>query len=289
VAFWAVVNLVWVAVDLTYVPLRPFWLQRRVQPIPALPWAVSLPLVPNITPWMDPLKGIEPHRETQAFISAFQALDRAMRDHRPGMPLTPQQRELTGRQVRLSQQMVESDPFQATVGSGTLETIKNILRQRAQQVSSKEAVQLLLGQEWLSRHPWQVEREFWNNQVLPLVARNYWRSIDETGRPTDHFWRWDLLLFQSVFLLDILLRALRLRHKLPSTSPLVTFLPLLLKPDDMARVRWATFKAKLLEPLHKSCRTLRVGFLTRITLKNAKTNCVRSAWLRALQRPTMAT
>ena len=215
VAFWAVVNLVWVAVDLTYVPLRPFWLQRRVQPIPALPWAVSLPLVPNITPWMDQIKGIEPHRETQAFISEFQTLDLAMRGHRPGTPLTPEQRKLLGRQVKLSQQMVENDPFQATVGSGTLETIKNLLRQRAKEVSSKDAVHLLLGQEWLSRHPWQVERQFWNNQVLPLVARNYWRSIDENGRPTNHFWRWDLLLFQSVFLLDILLRAQRLRHRLP--------------------------------------------------------------------------
>jgi hypothetical protein len=113
--------------------------------------------------------------------------------------------------------------------------------------------------------------QFWRQQVLPLVARNYWRSIDETGRPTDHFWRWDLLLFQSVFLLDILLRALRLRHKLPFKSLLVTFLPLLQKPDDMARVRWATFKVKRLEPLHKSCLTLLENSPTRITLKNAKT------------------
>jgi hypothetical protein len=51
-----------------------------------------------------------------------------------------------------------------------------------------------------------------------LVARNYWRSIDENGRPTDHFWSTDLVLFQSVFLLDILLRAIRLRRKLPGLS-----------------------------------------------------------------------
>ncbi|MFM7268458.1 MAG: hypothetical protein ACKOZT_07725, partial [Cyanobium sp.] len=35
------------------------------------------------------------------------------------------------------------------------------------------------------------------------------------GRPTDHFWRYDLLLFQSVFALDILLRAVRMRRRLP--------------------------------------------------------------------------
>jgi hypothetical protein len=51
--------------------------------------------------------------------------------------------------------------------------------------------------------------------VLPLVATNYWRSIDGNGRPTDHFWRIDLLLFQSVFALDIALRVIRLRRRLP--------------------------------------------------------------------------
>jgi hypothetical protein len=70
----------------------------------------------------------------------------------------------------------------------------------------------------MASHPWSQERRFWNEQVLPLVATNYWRSIDENGRPTDHFWRIDLLLFQSVFALDILLRAVRLRRRLPGLS-----------------------------------------------------------------------
>jgi hypothetical protein len=218
VALWALLNLLAVAVDLTYVPLRPFWLQRSVQPFPAMPLAVPLPLVPDITPWMDPIKGIEPHRETQGFLEAFASLDQAMAGHRAGEPLTPRQREVLLRQVRLTHQMVESDPFQATVGSGTLETIKNLLRRRAQRDSSKDAVSQLLGPEWMRRHAWEEERRFWQGRVLPLVARNYWRSIDETGRPTDHFWRWDLLLFQSVFLLDILLRAVRLRRRLPGLS-----------------------------------------------------------------------
>lgn len=217
VALWAALNLVVVALDLTYVPLRPFWLQRAIQPIPAMPLAVPLPL-PDITPWMDALKGIEPHRETQGFIQEFQILDGAMRGHQAGSPLSPRQRELLSRQVWLTRQMVESDPFQETVGSGTLETIKNLLRRRARRESSREAVALLLSPEWLSDRSWDSEQRFWQRRVLPLMARNYWRSIDETGRPTDLFWRWDLLLFQSVFLLDILLRALRLRHRLPGLS-----------------------------------------------------------------------
>lgn len=218
VALWAALNLVWVAVDLTYVPLRPFWMERNLHPIPSMPLAVPLPLLPDITPWMDPLKGIEPHRETQAFTAEFARLDAVMAGHRPGVPLNPVQQQTLQRMVQLSHQMVDTDPFQATAGSGTLEKIKNRLRQRAGSDSSKEAARLLLSPKWLSSHSWEGEREFWKQQVLPLVERNYWRSIDENGRPTDHFWRVDLLLFQSVFLLDILLRAIRLRRRLPGLS-----------------------------------------------------------------------
>ncbi|MFM7313790.1 MAG: hypothetical protein ACKO0M_11590, partial [Cyanobium sp.] len=76
----------------------------------------------------------------------------------------------------------------------------------------------LLSDPWLAGRSWTDERRFWQQQVLPLVATSYWRSIDENGRPTDHFWRFDLFLFQSVFALDILLRVLRLRRRFPGLS-----------------------------------------------------------------------
>ena len=46
VALWAALNLLWVAVDVTYIPLRSFWLQRTLHPIPSVPLVVPLPLVP---------------------------------------------------------------------------------------------------------------------------------------------------------------------------------------------------------------------------------------------------
>jgi hypothetical protein len=215
VALWAALNFLVVMVDVTYVPLRSFWIQRRVHPMPATPLAVPLLALPDITPWMDRLKGIEPHRDTQLLTQEFLWLDQAWQRQQVGAPPTRDQRQSLERLVTLSQQMIDTDPFQATGGSGTLEKIKNRLRQRAKQESAKEAVGLLLSPEWLNAHPWSEEREFWRQQVLPLVAQNYWRSVDENGRPTDHFWRYDLLIFQSVFLVDILLRTIRLRRKLP--------------------------------------------------------------------------
>jgi hypothetical protein len=213
VAVWAGVNLLWVAFDLSYVPLRTFWLQRNLHPIPSVPLVVPLPFLPDITPWVDPVKGIEPHRETQAYLRQFQQLDRALQTAPPAGS-----QALLERQVALTAQLIDANPFLASGQSGTLEKIKNRLRQRADRDSAREAAARLLSVEWLARHPWQQERLFWQQQVLPLVATNYWRSIDENARPTDHAWRIDLLLFQWVFALDILQRVVRLRRRIPGLT-----------------------------------------------------------------------
>ena len=217
VAIWAGLNLLWVAFDLSYVPLRSFWLQRNLYPIPSTPLVVPLGFIPNITPWIDPIKGIEPHRETQRYIEHFAVLHAAMA---PGasIGLTPLQKRLLAEQASLTQQLIETNPFLAANASGTLEKIKQRLRERANRDSANQAAALLLSEAWLSRHPWSEEQRFWQQQVMPLVATNYWRSVDDNGRPTDHFWRLDLVLFQSVFALDILLRLVRLRRRLPGLS-----------------------------------------------------------------------
>ena len=218
VALWAAVNLAWVGFDLTYVPLRTFWLQRNLYPLPSVPLVLPLQVIPDITPWVDPIKGIEPHRETEAYLAAFRQLDAALLGLPVGQAPDSRQSLLLRRQVQLSEQLIDSNPFEASGATGTLEKIKNRLRQRADVVSAKRASMVLLSPERISREGWERERRFWREQVLPLVATNYWRSIDENGRPTDHFWRYDLLLFQSVFALDILLRVIRQRRRLNGLS-----------------------------------------------------------------------
>ncbi|MEB3332820.1 MAG: hypothetical protein VKI83_10060 [Synechococcaceae cyanobacterium] len=224
VALWAAVNLLWVAVDISYVPLRTFWLQRQLYPVPSSPLVVPLTFLPDITRWLDPIKGIEPHRDTVAYTRAFEALDAALSapPSAGGIPaagsLTLQQRGLLQRQVALTVEMIDTNPFQASGATGTLEKIKSRLKRRGGRESGKEAAAVLLSPQWLARQTWSRERLFWRRQVMPLVATNYWRSIDENGRPTDHFWRYDLLLFQSVFFVDIVLRAWRTRRRLPGLT-----------------------------------------------------------------------
>jgi len=214
VALWAGANLLLVLFDITYIPLRTFWLQRNLTPLPQVPLVVPLSLLPDLTPLYDPVKGIEPHRETQAYLQAFERLDQPLLEGSTLAQSAAQRRRL----VALTEAMINENPFAASGNSGTLEKIKNRLRQRASNDSAKQAAAQLLGDPWLKQSSWQQERRFWQQQVLPLVATSYWRSIDENGRPTDHFWRIDLLLFQSVFALDILLRMVRMRRRFPGLS-----------------------------------------------------------------------
>ncbi|MFZ9753263.1 MAG: hypothetical protein ACO3B3_06900 [Cyanobium sp.] len=216
VALWAALNLLLVIFDITYLPLRSFWLQRNLYPIPSVPLALPLRALPDITPWVDPIKGIEPHRETSAYLRLFDQLDAAMAQGGGGAATpTAAQQLLLRRQVEATVQLIDTNPFEASGATSTLEKIKGRLQRRADRDSAKQAAALLLSPAWLSRHPWSEETRFWRTQVLPLVATNYWRSFDQNGRPTDHVWRYDLLLFQSVFALDILLRAVRMRRRLP--------------------------------------------------------------------------
>lgn len=217
VALWAGLNLLWVAFDLSYVPLRSFWLQRNLYPLPGTPVVIPLGVLPDVTPWVDPIKGIEPHRETQDYLRRFAQLELAMAGS-DGRQLTPGQQQLLDRQAELTSNLIDSNPFLASNSSGTLEKIKSRLRQRADRDSAKAAASQLLSPAWLAAHRWSDEQRFWRQQILPLVETNYWRSIDENGQPTDHVWRLDLLLFQSVFALDIVLRVIRLRRRLPGLS-----------------------------------------------------------------------
>ncbi|QEY31382.1 hypothetical protein EVJ50_03055 [Synechococcus sp. RSCCF101] len=215
VASWAALNFALVLFDLSYVPLRAFWLQRNLYPLPSVPLSIPMPFLPDVTPWYDPVKGIEPHRDTTAYIAAFEEMDRSLLEE--GIS-TERARRLRDRQLQLTDRMIDENPFLVSGNAGTLEKFKNRLRDRAGLDSAKDSAAALLADGRLEGQGWQEERRFWNDELIPLVAINYWRSIDESGQPTDRFWAIDLLLFQSVFLLDVLLRAWRLRRQLPGLS-----------------------------------------------------------------------
>ena len=212
VALIAAANLIWVLFDVSYIPLRNFWLQRTLYPLPSVNLGIPLGWLPDITPLYDPIKGIEPHRDTTAYVEHFRELEKLAKEQ--GINSTAARQHRLEMVVR-SSQLVDENPFVGSGNAGTVEKLKNRLRARADLDSPKQAAAKLLSDTYLKSHDWEKERTFWNQQILPLAATNYWRGINDSGQPIDHSWRIDLP-FQMLFLVDILLRTIRLKRRYPA-------------------------------------------------------------------------
>ena len=146
VAVIAAMNLIWVLLDLSYIPLRNFWLQRNLYPVPSLPIVVPMPWLPDITPLLDPLKGIEPHEDTQAYLVGFRRLDRALT---ADDKITPKTQNLLQEQLALTDQLIATNPFASSGNAGALEKLKNRLRARTGLGSARAAAALLLSENYL--------------------------------------------------------------------------------------------------------------------------------------------
>jgi hypothetical protein len=181
----ALVNLLMVAFDLSYVPWRDFYLKR----------------LPIATHWYgDRFKGIEPHRDTEAYLAAVDQLDTQIA--RSGLQSPPVREQLKRLRV-LSEEMINENSFQSADKSGTLERIKNRMRDRTGQSSSHIAFKTFWSPAYLARSGWMQEITFFNSSVRPLIATNYYRNIGENGEYIDRFWQidvWFIALFSAEFL-----------------------------------------------------------------------------------------
>lgn len=171
-AIVALINLLIVIFDLTYTPLRNFWLLGNFQilnlkvPVP-LPPPLSEPLprpfdslcrpmgekpakATLITQCYDPIKGIETHRDTAAYLATVDRLQDLVNDQGRRSLESPDDPEVTATLQILSQlsaDMISSNPFETADKSGTLEKIKNLMRDHMEhelkQLSPAEIEQLL--------------------------------------------------------------------------------------------------------------------------------------------------
>jgi hypothetical protein len=182
------INFGWVLFDLSYIPWRNLYFRY----------------LPALTKVYDPLKGIEPHRETTKYLATVD------RFKKQGLQSVATLKELVDQSV----QTVETNPFQGAGKSGALEKIKNRLRDHTGKESSKEAFRVFWSEANFTGAKRAFEIAFFDRQIRPLFDINYFREIGEDGEPIDHFWLIDLG-FGSIFLLDLLLRLQRMRRRNP--------------------------------------------------------------------------
>ncbi len=188
------INFGWVLFDLSYVPWRNLYFRY----------------LPTITKVYDPLKGIEPHRETTKYLATIDKLQQQKIS-------SPAAQLLLKDLAEQSVLTIETNPFQGAGKSGTLEKIKNRLRDHMHQDSAKASFRAFWSTENFSGARATSEMAFFEQQIRPLFAINYFREIGEDGEPIDHFWLIDLG-FGTVFLLDLLLRLHRMRQRNPRLS-----------------------------------------------------------------------
>ena len=185
----ALINLTLVLIDLSYIPYRDLYLRT----------------FPNFTTWYgETFKGIEPERTTVAYLARVDELRN--RDIDDSAALLAQLREQ-------SAAIVDENPFEVAGKSGTLERIKNLMRDRFQEDSSKAAFNQFWSEDYLQTDTAE-KLDFFDDEIRPLIATNYFRGINERGNPIDLFWRIDIW-FMALFAAEFLARTyvLSLRHK----------------------------------------------------------------------------
>jgi hypothetical protein len=202
-AIIAFVNLILVGFDLTYVPWRDFYFAEA----------------PTIVKYYDQVKGIEPHRETQRYLNKVEELETQIEQ----TGLQSQEVESSLQQLRqLSNEMIEDNPFDAAGKTGNLAKIKRLMRLRVAnfnnpsiEASAHEAFTLFWTQLYLSQLGWEKEISFFDTQLRPLIATNYYRDVGENSQFVDNFWLIDLP-FVVIFSLDFLIRTffISLRNRL---------------------------------------------------------------------------
>ncbi|MEA5623238.1 hypothetical protein [Nostoc sp. UHCC 0251] len=197
-AITAAVNLGLILFDLSYVPWRDFYLRK----------------LPQIIQIYDPIKDIEPYRDTKNYLETVKALEEQV--SQTGLQ-SPQVNSRLEEIRRLSNEMIDTNPFAGVNKSGTLEKIKNRMRSRIGNESAKQSFATFWSQPYLSQNGWDQEIKFFHESIRPLIASNYYRQIGENGEFVDNFWIIDLP-FVILFGVELLGRTFFIRRQHPGLS-----------------------------------------------------------------------
>lgn len=211
-AFIALFNLGLVFIDISYIPFRNFYLSEFRLFVQGLNYIPQSEFIKEYTPILnrgyqqipksflkqapllaqgyDYVKGIKANPETEQYLKTVKSLEQQVTN--TGLQSTQTQRILEDLRQQ-SVQMIQNNPFEVANKTGTLETIKDRMREQIGVQSAQKAFQEFWTAEYLVANDYQKQLQFFNNQVGNLIATNYLRGIDtNTGDYIDRFWILDL-------------------------------------------------------------------------------------------------
>lgn len=193
-ALVAVINLTFVAFDLSYIPLRDFWLSGEVT-IGRIKTAyvqldgVELDLIPeNISRFItqyDVVKGIIPNRDTSEYLDKVDQLKQELAINNIDSPVA---KNLLGDLRRSSIEIIQTDAFSEANKTGNLERIKN--KMRSHLPNKDNSAKAAFWQYWTPANfqaNTAAELDFFDTEIRPLMATNYYRIIGDNGGYVDYF------------------------------------------------------------------------------------------------------
>jgi len=193
-AIIALINLLLVGFDASYIRFRDLYL--RVAPEFTMVYGETF-------------KGIEPDRTTSHYLETVQQLEAQVAQ--TGLTSTASGALLNQLQQQ-SIAIIDENPFQIADKSGTLELIKNKLRDRSGTTSAKAAFLDFWSAPHLSQAGWPGEIAYFNTDIKPLFETNYFRGIAIDGGPIDRFWIIDGG-FILLFAVELLARSIYLSRR----------------------------------------------------------------------------
>lgn len=189
IALIAVINLCLVLFNLSYLPLRDIYLRYT----------------PVLTRIYDPVKGIEPHPDTETYIATAGQLKQQL--SQTGLK-SPSTKELLTSLQGQSVDLIAENPFLAANKLGTFAKLKHRMEYHCQTRSARQAFVQFWNEDYLEKVNPTVALAFFDSKIEPLLKTNYYRLIDENGLYIDNFWRIDLF-FVVFFALEYLIRTFK--------------------------------------------------------------------------------
>lgn len=213
---WA--NLLLVAFHISYVPLRSWYLRGALL---VRDWGAETPWIGKIVGppgdvrlFYDPIVGIEPERQTLSYVKAVDVLVSEL--ERGGIE-SPKVPPLLADLRDRSNEMIDQNPFAVADRTGSLEIIKNRMRDRLDLESSTKAFEVFWSVDYLRDRTWIKELKFFDREIRFQLQSNYFRSIGEDGQPADYFGILDTP-FIMLFALDFLVRTWWIRRRYSALS-----------------------------------------------------------------------
>ncbi len=190
----AVIDLIIVTFDLSYVALRDFWLSGEIT-VGGINTAyiqfqgIELDLLPDsisqLVTQYDVVKGIVPHRDTEEYLDKVEQLEQELTVNGVDSPTA---KALLGDLRRRSIEIIQTDPFSEANKTGNLERIKN--KMRSHLPNKANSAKTAFWRFWTPANfesKTTEELTFFKTEIQPLFETNYYRVIGENGGYVDYF------------------------------------------------------------------------------------------------------